>query len=100
MRLVEKVPFGGQRDHMHDRICAAIVDEPELVLRLFDWGDEEPTIEILDVEVPCGYGFADVVLTCETTGGLGPSFCAQTDGRASFRMIVEVKSDAENASAG
>lgn len=81
MRAVERTPWATRRTSKHDEMCAAIVARPDA----FMWWFDSPAVGRVLVEVACGTGYADIVI--ESPDG-------------STAWLVEVKTAAENASAG
>ena len=83
MRAVERTPWSERRSTRHDEICAAIAGDPYSLMHFLPCNGVK--LDRLTVEAPCGPGFCDVLL--ETHG-----LCSG--------WFVEVKTDAERASAG
>jgi len=93
MRSVERTPWAVQRTSMHDAISLLVTEQPDRLCRiaapamadLLPQTDVPRGIDRVLVEHPCGTGFCDIVI--------------ETDGRERA-WFVEVKTDAERASAG
>lgn len=83
MRAVERTPWAERRSTRHDEICSAIATDPDALMHFMPGGGAK--VERGTVEAKCGPGFCDVLL--------------ETHGRE-VAWFVEVKTDAERASAG